>query len=243
MIDQDSYKRAMDTLDGGSEITVDSLMKRRHMQQKQKMKKGFYTAFVFSFLFLGSNIITYAQSGEPWIAKVLDIHTGNGIQITMKDYVQTDPNVSQSEITINTDQEKEYCSVEDGRVYFNFEDTKEDITDYCNGDSYFEKEYKDENGYRHIVLAGGSIENPGWAEYILDEEGKCIFNMKSDTITANMDDAEKIGKVTVVNHTDEGTGKTEAVCVYEETDEAALNESEDLPAWLEKAEKDLKIVE
>ena len=241
MIDKDSYKSAFDALDCGSEITLDSLIHRKRVQQKQKIRKGIYTAFVFSFLFLGSNIITYAKNGEPWIAKVLNIHTGNGIEITMKDYEQTDPNVAQSEITINTDQEKEYCRVEDGRVYFNFEDTKEDITDYCNGDSYFKKEYKDENGYRHIVLAGGSVENPGWAEYILDEEGKCIFNMMSDSLTANMDDAEKVGKLTVVNNSVEDTGKTETVYVYEESDEASLTEDEELPSWLEKAVTDLKI--
>ena len=244
MTDQENYRRSFDAIGGCSEITLDTLMKRKKARQGKTVKTVFCSAALFLSLFLGSNVITYAQTGEAWIAKVLNIKTGNGVEITVKDYPETEANVSQSEITINAADQKDYCHAENGRVIFTFEDKTEDITDLCDGDSYYKHEYTDENGYRHLILAGGTVDDPGWAEYILDEKGVCVFNLMSDSLSADSEDAALAGRITVVN---ESGGETDDVTfskstfVYEEGD--PIPAEPDLPAWLEKAEKDLKIGE
>ncbi|MBO4337512.1 MAG: hypothetical protein J5842_05520 [Lachnospiraceae bacterium] len=242
MVEHESYKKVFDAIDTHPEITVDSLMKRKRDRQKHTVKKTIYTAFVFSLLFLGSNVITYAQSGEPWIAKVLSIKTGNGVNITIKDYEHTDPNVAQCEVTINTNDQTDYCKTENGRVIFTFEDKQEDITDYCDQESYYKYEYSDESGYRHLILAGGSIDNPGWAEYIFDEQGICAFNLMSDSISYSSLETAQSHRITVIREEEAGSEESESsenVFVYNEDD--PIVQEPDLPEWLEKAEKQLGI--
>ena len=244
MNERELYKRAFSAIDDRPEINMDTLMEKRRANQKTTLKKTVFTACLFSFLFLGSNAITYAKTGEAWIAKVLKLTTGNGVEVTVKDYETNDPNVARSEVTINTDQQKDYCYEKDGRLIFDFNGETKDITDICNEKSYYQYEYTDENGFRHLIIAGGGVEEPGWAEYIFDQEGICTFNLYSDSILDQIelktDQAGGVVKVNEIKTENEADG-LEYVYVYEEND--PLPETPDLPEWLEKAEEELMIGE
>ena len=242
MNEQESYKRAFDSIDDRPAITVDSLMNRRRVRRKAAVKKAIYTAFVFSALFLGSNVITYAQNGEPWIKKVLSFRTGNGVEFTMKEYQPDDSNSTISEIKIDTNNSKDYCYAKDRRIYFAFNDKEEDITDQCGADSYYKYEYTDENGYRHLIICGGTVDNPGWAEYILDDEDVVSFSMMSDSVAMDSLDGENLPRITIVKKVENKEGSdtpSENVTVFD--DNSPMTDNPELPAWLDKAEKDLQI--
>ena len=242
MNEQESYKRAFAAIDDRPEINMDTLMKKRRANQKSALRKTIFTACLCSFLLLGSNAITYAKTGETWIEKVLKLTTGNGVEVTVKDYETNNPNVARSEVTINADQQTDYCYVEDGRLIFDFNGQKQDITDICSEKSYYQYEYTDESGFRHLIIAGGGVTDPGWAEYIFDQEGLCTFNLMSDSILdQNTNDSDQEGGVTKINEirTRNEADGSEYLYVYEESD--PLPEIPDLPDWLEKAEKELMI--
>lgn len=82
-----------------------------------------------------------------------------------------------------------YTTAENGRLYLNLNDEKTDITDQCSDTDYFRKDYTDSEGNKHVLIAGGTVESYGWAEYIFNAEGKYIFNtMNIPTDEANPDE-------------------------------------------------------
>jgi hypothetical protein len=46
-----------------------------------------------------------------------------------------------------------------------------DITDYCTEATFYKFEHTADNGYRHVMVVGGSPDNLGWGEFIWDETG------------------------------------------------------------------------
>ncbi|MBR1817071.1 MAG: hypothetical protein IJ763_10325 [Lachnospiraceae bacterium] len=176
MTNQERYKNIFDSIESSSEITLDSLNKRKHELKKKRLRNSLYAFAAFAVFFLGSNVVSYAKTGEFWVASVFNIKTGSGMEVTVDN---SDPDVSM--ITINYDEENatNYYSVENGRLYFIFNDIKQDITDECSEDKYFKYEYTDEDSYRHAIIIGGTVDNPGWAEYIFDKDGNYVFNTMS----------------------------------------------------------------
>ena len=205
-----------------------SVNKAKGVTRRIWRRKTVFTACLFSFLFLGSNANTYAKTGETWIAKVWKLTTGNGVEVTVKEYDTGDPNVAHSEVTINADQQKDYCFVKDGRLILDFNGEKQDITGICSEGSYFSHEYKDESGFRHLIIAGGGTEDPGWAEYIFDVEGICTFNLYSDSIVVDIEpDADQTDRITKINEVQDGDSVTEVYSfVYEEAEGRLENDKE-----------------
>ena len=246
MVEQESYKRAFDTINSGKEITVDSLMQRKRAIQRGKMRKALYTAALFSFLFVGSNVATYAKSGEAWISKMLHVKTGNGIEISLKEIEHEDPLISESEIIINTnDQNEEYCSVENGRLYFTLGDQKIDITDQCSESDYYRHEFTDEDGMRHVIAVGGGIDNPGWEEYIFDANGEKVFAFSIADLTGEGEQTPNINIVsqrqTMTEADEDGDNNVIYDFAFTEGDDNSVLQEGEIPAWKTKARADLGV--
>ena len=62
----------------------------------------------------------------------------------------------------------------DGVVYLILDGSNTDITKYCTESTYYEFEQIAGNGYRHVVVVGGTPDNLGWSEYIWDAKGEFI---------------------------------------------------------------------
>lgn len=73
--------------------------------------------------------------------------------------------------TFDTENTSKPTEVRDGRIYFVLDGSDTDITDYCSKDSYYSYEQIDDDGYRHVILVGGTADDIGWAEWILDQNG------------------------------------------------------------------------
>jgi hypothetical protein len=64
--------------------------------------------------------------------------------------------------------------VREGRVYFMLDGSGKDITSYCSDDTYYQYERTNENGYRHVLLIGGTPDNLGWTEIVFDANGNLV---------------------------------------------------------------------
>ena len=64
--------------------------------------------------------------------------------------------------------------VREGRVYFMLDGSGKDITSYCSEDTFYQYERTNENGYRHVLLIGGTPDNLGWTEIVFDENGNLV---------------------------------------------------------------------
>ena len=62
----------------------------------------------------------------------------------------------------------------EGRVYFMLDGSGKDITSYCSEDTFYQYENTNENGYRHVILIGGMLDNLGWTEIVFDENGNYV---------------------------------------------------------------------
>ena len=67
--------------------------------------------------------------------------------------------------------ENDPIEVRDGQIYFVLDGSNTNITDQCSEKTYYQYETVDNNGYRHVVLIGGTPDDVGMAEYIWDESG------------------------------------------------------------------------
>ena len=78
-----------------------------------------------------------------------------------------------SSISISTVESYPY-EVREGRVYFMLDGSGKDITSYCSEDTFYQYERTNENGYRHVLLIGGTPDNLGWTEIVFDENGNLV---------------------------------------------------------------------
>ncbi len=99
-------------------------------------------------------------------------HMANGAEVTYEENSEG----NSIQFTISTDDDNGYTKVENGRLYFVLDDTKEDITDKCGTDKYFRHEINNEDGSRSVILIGGTPESCGWCELFFDKNGKYLFN-------------------------------------------------------------------
>ena len=223
MINQERYKNIFDSIDSSSEITLDSLNKRNHELKKKRLRNSLYSLAAFATLFLGSNAVSYAKTGEFWVASAFNFKTGSGMEVTIDN---TSPDETKTTINYDDANAKDYYSVEDGRLYFVFNDIKQDITDECSEDDYFKYEYTDEDSYRHVIIVGGTVDNPGWAEYIFDNDGNYEEDFYVEEYSDGVDDG-------ITNYD-----------VYEYNEDGDINEIISMlgePKWLIYAEYSLGI--
>ena len=66
-----------------------------------------------------------------------------------------------------------------GQVYFKMDGSYSDITSYCTETTYYMYEYTADNGYRHVMVVGGTPDRLGWSEYYWDEGGNMVHKTSS----------------------------------------------------------------
>ena len=73
--------------------------------------------------------------------------------------------------SISTGFASDPVELREGRVYFLLDGSNMDITSYCTEETAYRYERITDDGYRHVVLVGGTPDNLGWAEFVWDENG------------------------------------------------------------------------
>ncbi|MCR5728155.1 MAG: hypothetical protein K6G24_11900 [Lachnospiraceae bacterium] len=172
MYENETYKKAFDMIGSKTVITADSLEKRKSVQQKRRLQQAVYAFVAAAILFVGSNAVTYAMNGETWLSYAFNTRFGNGVEVAVEEYTSDEINdVSMISFELKGNDNIEYFTQEDGRLFFVFGDIKEDITDICTGDNFYDHEYYDENGSRHVIVVGCNNGEPECAEYIFNDNG------------------------------------------------------------------------
>ena len=69
-----------------------------------------------------------------------------------------------------------YVCLENGRLYFVFDNNYVDITDKISEDTYFRYEKLLDDGGKSVILVGGTLDSYGWIELLFDENGNYITN-------------------------------------------------------------------
>ncbi|MBO6113519.1 MAG: hypothetical protein J6P57_00525 [Lachnospiraceae bacterium] len=249
MNENEKYKSIFNAIENDTEITVDSLVARRHDKKMGKVKKAVCCFGAFAVLFLGSNVASYAKTGEFWIESAFNFKTASGAKVTIEEE-QPDDDTIISKVKIETyGDEKDFYEVDDGRIYFTFDGDREDITDKCSDDSYYKHEYIDEEGLRHILIVGGNADNAGSAEYILDENGALVFSDVSGAVP--LGDIGMVSQSISVYSDEDGFSVSTEESFNELVDEVSEyvyseNDIEDImenaPKWLNNAEEELGII-
>lgn len=172
MTTREKYKQAFSVLKSSDDITLEELMMKKEKQRMKKLKNIRIAAACFAFLFVCTNGIAYAATGSTWISEILHFTTGNGSEVEMTQNKNSMYFSIQREEQNNTD----YVSVENGRLYFVLDGKKEDVTEACSEKDYYKYEYTDDQQMRHVILIGGTPADPGWAELMFDKDGNYVFN-------------------------------------------------------------------
>ena len=167
MTNHEKYKQAFDCLTTDAEINLNPASIRRS-RTTRVVRRMCYTAACLVMMFAASNGICYAATGKSLVHTIIVMADGSNVEISEDDNSVT--------FTIEKTGDLSYTTAENGRLYLNLNDEKTDITDQCSDTDYFRKDYTDSEGNKHVLIAGGTVESYGWAEYIFNSEGKYIFN-------------------------------------------------------------------
>ncbi len=264
MNENERYKNVFDTIGTDTEITVETLTSRKREKKAAGIRKAACGFAAFAVFILGSNMVSYAKDGEFWITKVFNFKTASGVEVSIEEE-QIDEYSSSTKLTITTDDKRDFFEVDGNKLYFSLDGTRTDITDQCDDDRYYKQEYTDEEGYRHIMIVGGTPETAGSAEYVLDKDGMCVFSDTSGDVP--LGDMEMISQSVAVT---DDSGKVDVSVFSEEEFEDLKQElekttgedfedsgedtedtyfysdesydpMENAPNWLKNAEKDLQI--
>lgn len=172
MYENETYKKAFDMIKSKTVITADSLEKRKRVQQKRRLQQAVYAFAAAAILFVGSNAVTYAMNGESWLSYAFSSKIGTGGEVVVEEYTSDEINdVSLISFELKGEDNIEYFTQEDDRLFFVFNDIKEDITDICTGDNFYDHEYYDADGIRHVIVVGCNNGEPECAEYIFNDNG------------------------------------------------------------------------
>ena len=99
--------------------------------------------------------------------------------------VVVQPNGASVDFTFMNDEETGPVTVENGRLMFNADGQKLDITDKVDENTPYVCEHTDPaTGNKGYVVVGGTVDNYGWAEFFLTEDGTC--SMMGDNAWDNM---------------------------------------------------------
>lgn len=99
--------------------------------------------------------------------------------------VVVQPDGAGADFTLMGDEEAGPVTVENGRLMFNAGGQKVDITGQVDEDTPYVYEHTDPaTGNKGYVVVGGTVENYGWAEFFLTEDGTC--SMMGENAWENM---------------------------------------------------------
>lgn len=88
--------------------------------------------------------------------------------------VVVQPDGASVDFTLMDDEETGPVTVENGRMMFNADGQKLDITDKVDENTPYVCEHTDPTtGNKGYVVVGGTVDNYGWAEFFLTEDGTC----------------------------------------------------------------------
>lgn len=172
MTNKDKYKQAFSVLHASDDINMEVLMMKKEKNKKAIIKNIGIAAASLLLVFVGSNMIAYAATGSTLVSKITNFTMADGSEV---ESIQ-DENSTTFIISENEQEDSDYVSVQNGRLYFILGDIKEDVTDKCSDEDYFKYEYTDDQNIRHVIIVGGTVSSAGWAELVFDENGTYIFN-------------------------------------------------------------------
>ena len=179
MTNHEKYKQAFDCLTTDAEINLNPASIRRS-RTTRVVRRMCYTAACLVMLFAASNGICYAATGSSLVNTIIVMANGANVEIS--------EDGSSVTFTIESTGDLSYTTAENGRLYITLNNEKTDITDQCSETDYYRHDYTDSEGNTHVIIAGGTVDSYGWAEYIFNAEGKYIFNtMNIPTDDANPD--------------------------------------------------------
>ena len=88
--------------------------------------------------------------------------------------VVVEPGGAEVNFTLTGDEVASPVTVEDGRLVLNVDGQKLDITDKVDEDTPYVQERTDPaTGNKGYLVVGGTVEDYGWAEFFLTEDGTC----------------------------------------------------------------------
>jgi len=124
-----------------------------------RKKFSFRTAVVVAVFVLSLTLVGFAY-GNQIIQLLGGGHIEEGKDANGDNYISMDSGFVNDPIEVRNSQ-----------IYFVLDGSNTNITDQCSEKTYYQYETVDNNGYRHVVLIGGTPDDVGMAEYIWDESG------------------------------------------------------------------------
>lgn len=165
---KDQWKRTFDAVKMPSEHKEEiraKLSSSMEMYEKEDMvvnRKIKYSRFLaVAAILAAAAVMAGFAFGDQVIALLGGGSMISGINEDGEDFVSMDTGFAADPVIILGDQ-----------IYFILDDSYTDITDQCSESDYYQYEKTDENGIRHVVLVGGTIDRLGWAEFVWDADGE-----------------------------------------------------------------------
>lgn len=163
-------------------------MEDEAMEMKKHFKKTRRVLYPVAILVLALSCSVMAYGPEKVTQHVMKLFSGGTAEIGS--YTKTNEKGevieegSYAQVEFTGDEQQVY-KVKDGQVYFIADGQNIDITKQCSEDTYYKYEKTDEDGLKHIIVVGGSIEYLGWAEYIFDEKKDYSNNILNIPVDEN----------------------------------------------------------
>ncbi len=135
------------------------------------MKVSVAVALMVAILISIPTTRTMAANVLKYVTEVFKFSDGSQVSVVQND--------TKDEVTVVVTmdvEEQGYVDVVDERIYFVHKNSKKDVTDYCSETQYYQYEEIDEDGYKHMIFVGGTLENAGWVELIFDSNGNYVTN-------------------------------------------------------------------
>lgn len=101
----------------------------------------------------------------------------NNLEYTVEESVVTDSegsDIYHVSTVMNFSEMVPYGQVKDGKLYFVLDGKSEDVTDKCSDIHYYRYEEKQDNGYKCIFFVGGTPDDFGWGQIILNDKDEFI---------------------------------------------------------------------
>lgn len=157
-----------------SDRKKEEIMDLLEKKDTQKRRKPSVKALVLAAALAVGCVLSIA-AGLP--AQVYNFLAGGQVVVQ--------PDGASVDFALMGDEETGPVTVENGRLMFNADGQKLDITDKVDESTPYVYEHTDPaTGNKGYVVVGGTVDNYGWAEFFLTEDGTC--SMMGDNAWDNM---------------------------------------------------------
>ena len=164
MINSKVYKERFSMPEPCEAPTAEMIQRRVEAGKKTGVKRILMAVFALVALFVLSNGVSYAATGETWVYKIIYsavLQSGTKVEIKQ----DADGKLhAVAEFHDGDNKDNGYTVYENGRTYFVFGRFKSDISDIvAGGKDYYKYEYTDAQGFLHRIFVG---EMPLAEEYV-----------------------------------------------------------------------------